>query len=62
MSPFSALSRRDTYYYGLFGNVSQADADYADMVMDDLLQTGNMTVVASILFSKRPLRHATRVR
>ncbi|KZV70829.1 hypothetical protein PENSPDRAFT_430315 [Peniophora sp. CONT] len=45
------LSRRDTTYNGLFGNVSDVDATAAKMWMDEILVSGFQNIVVSILFA-----------
>ncbi|KZV70820.1 hypothetical protein PENSPDRAFT_685109 [Peniophora sp. CONT] len=48
---FPTLSRRDTTYYGLFGNVTEEEAEMVKNLMDPILTMGNQSVVMSLLFA-----------
>ncbi|KZV70831.1 hypothetical protein PENSPDRAFT_734458 [Peniophora sp. CONT] len=48
---FSAFDRRDTTYYGLFGEVSESEAKIANDDMDSILTMGHQSIVMSVLFA-----------
>ena len=45
-----AMDRRDTTYYGLFGNITEFEANYVDYQMDEILVAGYQNIVVSLLF------------
>ncbi|VDB97467.1 unnamed protein product [Peniophora sp. CBMAI 1063] len=56
------LSTRDTTYYGLFGNVTQDEADSVNNLMGPIVTIGYQCVVMSILFAFLSLAFTTTVR
>ena len=44
------MYRRDTTYYGLFGNMTESEANYVDYQMDEILVAGYQIIVVSLLF------------
>ena len=56
------MNRRDTTYYGLFGNITESEANYVDYQLDEILVAGDQNVVVSILFGAWLSRSSDRVR